>query len=78
MDVVNSNSQFGSLKSVVKTNEVNYHNSQIQFENGIITYSTLLEVKIRLYTAQSDLIQSKYRAKMSELILDFYFDEISL
>jgi len=74
MDVTNSNSQYISLTAVVKTNEVNYQNSQIQFENGIITYSRLLEVKNRLYKAQSNLIQSKYRAKMNELILDYYLN----
>jgi len=74
MDVVSSNSPYISLIAVVKTNEVNYENSQIQFKNGIITYSTFLEVKNRLYKAQSNLIQSKYKSKMNELILEFYLN----
>jgi len=72
-----STPQFNSLKAVLKANEINYHNSQVQFENRVITFSNLLEVKTRLYNAQSDFIQVKYQMIANELILGFYLGQTS-
>ena len=75
MNVSNSRAQFNSLKSVVKANEINYQNSLIQFENGVIAYFTLLEAKNRLFKAKSDLTQVKFQMLANNLILGFYLSK---
>ncbi len=72
MDVSNFNAQLNSLKAVVKANQMNFYNTQIQFENGYITYNELLEVRNKLFKSQSELLQIKYSKYSKALILDFY------
>jgi len=74
MDVLISNSQLNSLKAVVDATKISYKNNQIQFESGIITFTSLLEVKNKLFTSESNLIQNKYKLKINELVLSFYLN----
>ena len=72
MEVSNSDAQYKSSLIVLKANETNYSNNKILFENGSIIYSALLEVKNKLFVAESNSITSKYRKIISNLILTIY------
>ncbi len=49
-----------------------YHASEIQFLEETIDYFTFLQSKDAFLTAESELIQSKYRLAFSAILLELY------
>lgn len=72
LEINNLNAQLKSLQLVLESNQKNYSNANIQFKNGYITYTQLLEVKNKLFKSQSELLQTKYTMYSKSLIFGFY------
>jgi outer membrane protein len=72
LEINNLDAQLNSLQFVLESNQKNYSNANLQFENGYTTYTQLLEIKNKLFKSQSEMLQTKYTLYSKMLILGFY------
>lgn len=72
LNVRNSIAEYELSQSLLDLMKTNFEHAEIRFDNGKLPYSDYLEVKQRMYEAQSNLVQLKYTSYINQLILQFY------
>ncbi|MFK8045062.1 MAG: TolC family protein [Crocinitomicaceae bacterium] len=69
MDVTNNKEAVLAAEVAYEAYKLLFSEAEIQLENNAISYYGYLEIKDQFFIAQSELVQSKYRLKFSQLIL---------
>lgn len=74
MEISSAETQLLSLETVSRSARLNFENSELLFETGNLTATELEEAKNKLFTAQSELLQTKYQLLFKKIILGFYLE----
>ncbi|GAA0876471.1 TolC family protein [Wandonia haliotis] len=74
MEISSAETQLLSLETVSRSARLNFEHSELLFETGNLTATELEEAKNKLFTAQSELLQTKYQLLFKKIILGFYLE----
>jgi outer membrane protein len=72
IDVDNTKSELISSKKALKFAQLSAENARLKYENGVLNFTAYNEVSIKLFIAQSNLIQSKFKHHFKNKLMLIY------
>jgi len=72
MNVSNAISLYESAKQLQVSSKLEFENSQIKYDNGVINFVEFMESKDAFFKAESEMIQAKYQLEFSRLVLGWF------
>lgn len=72
IDIENAKAEVESSKKFLKFAQLSADNAKLRFENGVINFTAFNEINTKLFVAQSNLIQAKFKYDFKNKLMLIY------
>ncbi|PCI93403.1 MAG: hypothetical protein COB15_16510 [Flavobacteriales bacterium] len=72
VDIINTQSELSSSEKALKSAQLSSENAKLKYENGVMNFTAYNEINTKLFVAQSNLIQVKFKYHFKNKLMLIY------